>query len=112
MIACRQIYIAFICICCAGIPLLPLLDGQQGTMHSYKSHRHSYFVPSKLDTELLEKAKSLLVDLELLDRECCDRCCSALSFLLCMPFDGSTFLHHLSQCVVYAYAFTRAICIA
>ena len=65
------------CTSCAGLPLLPLLDGQQGTIQAYKLHRQSYFVPSKLDTELLEMAKGLLCDLELLDRECCDRCCSA-----------------------------------
>ena len=75
--ACMQLYVAFICTSCAGLPLLPLLDGQQGTIDAYNSHQQSYFVPSKLDTELLEAAKGLLCDLELLDRECCDRCCSA-----------------------------------
>ena len=74
---CGQVCIALMCPGCAGLPLLPLLDGQQGTIQAYKSHRQSYFVPSKLDTELLEKAKGLLCDLELLDRECCDRYCSA-----------------------------------
>ena len=77
IMACMQHNTAFICTSYAGLPLLPLMDGQQGTIQAYKSHQHSYFVPSKLDTELLEKAKGLLCDLELLDRECCDRCCSA-----------------------------------
>ena len=58
----------------AGLPLLPLLDGQLGTIDAFLSCSSALYVPSKLDAQLLKEAQSSLVDLGHFDRECTDRC--------------------------------------
>ena len=58
----------------AGLPLLPLLDGQLGTIDAFMSCSSALYVPSKLDAELLKEAQSSLVDLSHFDRESSDRC--------------------------------------
>ena len=57
----------------AGLPVLPLLGGQLGTMEAFTSRSSALYVPSKLDTELLKEAQTSLVDLSHFDRECSDR---------------------------------------
>lgn len=57
----------------AGLPLLPLLDGQLRTMQAFTSRREACFVPSKLDAQLISSAPGLLLDLDIFDRECSDR---------------------------------------
>lgn len=58
----------------AGLPLIPLLNTQLGTIEVFTSHSTASYVPSKLDAELLSEAENLLVDLQPFDRECSDRC--------------------------------------
>lgn len=69
----------------AGLPLLPLLGGQLGTIDTLSSRSSALYVPSKLDAELLKEAQSSLVDLSHFDRECSDRCHLRHTALLLTP---------------------------
>ena len=69
----------------AGLPLLPLLDGNLATIQAFASRSKACYAPSKLDAELLRDAQDSLIDLSGFDRECSDRW--TLPLILYLAFD-------------------------
>ena len=61
------------CLCCAGLPLVPLMDGSLHMLQAMPAATSVAYVGDALDRRLLGMLPGTLVDCELLGRETADR---------------------------------------